>query len=210
MSQTWSPKDYEHHAAFVPELGLPMLAWLAPAKGERVLDLGCGDGTLTAQIVGTGARVVGVDSSPAMVDAARARGIDAHVIDAACLPFESEFDAVFSNAALHWVHQADAALTGIARALRPGGRFVAEFGGHLNVASITVAIRAVFAARHLRPVWPWYISDRRRICRQSCCRRARGLGDRPRASSNRAAHGDRRLADDVRRLDVVECATEQP
>ena len=155
MSQTWSPKDYQHHAAFVPELCFPMLAWLAPAKGEHVLDLGCGDGMLTAQILGTGARVVGVDSSPAMVEAARARGIDAHVIDAASLPFESEFDAVFSNAALHWVHQADAALAGIARALRPGGRFIAEFGGHLNVASIAVAIRAVFAARHLRLVWPW-------------------------------------------------------
>lgn len=155
MPQTWSPQDYQNHAAFVPELGLPLLGWLAPSPGERILDLGCGDGTLTAQIVATGAEVTGVDSSPAMVEAARQRGIDAHVGDATRLPYEAEFDAVFSNAALHWVLQADAALHGIACALKPGGRFVAELGGYLNVAAIAVAFRAVFAARRLPLVWPW-------------------------------------------------------
>ena len=152
MPQTWSPQDYQNHAAFVPELGLPLLGWLAPSPGERILDLGCGDGTLTAQIVATGAEVMGVDSSPAMVEAARQRGIDAHVGDATRLPYEAEFDAVFSNAALHWVLQADAALHGIACALKPGGRFVAELGGYpercSNRGSISRGVcRATPAAR---------------------------------------------------------------
>jgi SAM-dependent methyltransferase len=156
MTQSWSPADYQKHAAFVPALGAPMLGVLAPQAGERILDLGCGDGVLTAQIIESGAKVVGVDASPEMVAAARARGIDAHVVDASALPFASEFDAVFSNAVLHWVPDADAVLRGVSRALRPGGRFVAEFGGHLNVAAISAGIRAVFKARGLALAWPWY------------------------------------------------------
>ena len=156
MTQSWSPADYKQHAAFVPALGAPMLGVLAPQAGERILDLGCGDGVLTAQIVESGAKVVGVDASPDMITAARARGIDAHVADASALPFDAEFDAVFSNAVLHWVPDADAVLRGVSRALRPGGRFVAEFGGHLNVAAISAGIRAVFKARGLALAWPWY------------------------------------------------------
>src|SRR4029077_3379462 len=105
---------------------------LAPTAGERILGIGCGDGTLTAQMVEQGGIVTGVDASPEMIDAARLRGIDAHVVDATALTFDAEFDAVFSNAALHWIADADAVLRGVARALKPGGRFVAEFGGHLN------------------------------------------------------------------------------
>ncbi len=120
---------------------------LNPRAGERILDVGCGEGSLTTRIVAAGATVVGVDASEEMVAAARARGLDARMIDAEQLPFEREFDAVFSNAALHWVRDHDAMLTGVHRALKPGGRFVAEFGGHGNIAAIQVAIRSVLAHR---------------------------------------------------------------
>ena len=156
MTQQWSPADYQRHAAFVPALGASILARLDPKAGERVLDLGCGDGVLTAQISAAGAVVTGVDASPEMVRAAAARGVDAHLVDARKLPFHGEFDAVFSNAVLHWVPEADAVIAGVARSLRPGGRFVAEFGGHTNVAAIAVAIRAVFGRHGVRYSSPWY------------------------------------------------------
>jgi SAM-dependent methyltransferase len=156
MAQEWSSSDYRRHASFVPALGASILSQLAPRAGERVLDLGCGDGVLTQQIAASGATVVGVDASPDMVAAARALGLDARLVDARALPFECEFDAVFSNAALHWIPEADAVLAGVARALRPNGRFVAEFGGHTNVAAIAVAIRAVFGRHGIAFTSPWY------------------------------------------------------
>lgn len=156
MSQHWSPSDYQANAGFVPLLGASILAQLAPQAGERILDLGCGDGVLTQQIVDAGASVLGVDASAAMVASAVARGLDAHVVDATRLTFNAEFDAVFSNAVLHWVPDADAALAGVRRALKHGGRFVAEFGGHGNVAAITVALRAVFSRHGLTFASPWY------------------------------------------------------
>jgi len=156
MSQIWSPTDYQHHAAFVPALAATILARLAPQAGERILDLGCGDGVLTADLVSSGAEVVAVDASAPMVAAAVARGIAARVMDARALTFTAEFDAVFSNAVLHWIPEADAVLAGVARALTPGGRFVAEFGGHTNVAAIVVALRAVFASHGLTFQSPWY------------------------------------------------------
>jgi trans-aconitate methyltransferase len=156
MTQTWSPSGYAHHAAFVPALGAGILEKLAPVAGERILDLGCGDGSLTVRLIERGARVVGIDASPEMVTAARARGIDAHVMDATRLTFVTEFDAVFSNAVLHWIHDQDAVLAGVARALVPGGRFVAEFGGHTNIASISVALRAVLGRRRLPYNRHWY------------------------------------------------------
>jgi len=156
MAQTWSPADYRANASFVPELGAPMVARLAPKPGERILDLGCGDGVLTAQLAESGAIVIGVDASPAMVASAQGRGLDARVVDATALPFSAEFDAVFSNATLHWVHDADAVLAGIVRALKPGGRFVAEFGGHGNVAAVSVAARAVLQRHKIPFEWPWY------------------------------------------------------
>jgi trans-aconitate methyltransferase len=143
MTQSWNPTNYAEIGAFVPALGAGVLEWLAPKPGERILDLGCGDGQLTAKIVAAGAEVVGVDASPAMVEGALAKGIDARVCNAEALPFNSEFDAVFSNAALHWVRDQDAMLAGVKRALKPGGRFVAEMGGHGNVAAILVALTAV-------------------------------------------------------------------
>lgn len=156
MSQTWSPSDYQSNAGFVPVLGASILAQLAAKPGERILDLGCGDGVLTQQLVEAGASVIGVDASEPMVAAAVARGLDARVVDARHLAFDVEFDAVFSNAVLHWIPEADAVLAGVRRALRPGGRFVAEFGGHTNVAAIVVALRAVFAKHGLVFDSPWY------------------------------------------------------
>ena len=156
MSNSWNPEQYARNASFVPALGADILARLAPRAGERILDLGCGNGTLTADIIAAGATVVGVDSSADMVQASRARGIDARVMDAAALTFDAEFDAVFSNAVLHWVRDAEAAAAGILRALKPGGRFVAELGGYTNVAAISVAIRAVLARHHIDVNWPWY------------------------------------------------------
>ena len=140
----------------MPALGAGILARLAPKQGERILDLGCGDGTLTVQIADLGASVVGVDSSPAMVAAARARGIDARLMNISALSFDNEFDAVFSNAVLHWVRDADAAVAGVYRALCHGGRLVAEFGGHTNVAAIGTALRAVLARHAVEYEWPWY------------------------------------------------------
>ena len=143
MSQIWDPQQYELNGAFVHELAGGVLEWLAAAPGEQILDLGCGDGQLTRRIMAAGAKVVGLDSSPQMVAAARALGIDATVGSAEAIPFEARsFNAVFSNAALHWVHDHDAMLGSVKRVLKSGGRFVAEFGGHGNIAAIRVAMRA--------------------------------------------------------------------
>ena len=143
----WTSDSYRANAAYVPALGAAVFELLNPRIGERILDLGCGEGALTEKIVAAGATVVGVDASADMVAAAKARGLDARLIDAERLPFAREFDAVFSNAALHWVRDHDAMLDGVHRALKPGGRFVAEFGGHGNIAAIQVAIRSVLAHR---------------------------------------------------------------
>jgi trans-aconitate methyltransferase len=141
----WTSDTYRSNAAYVPALGAAVFELLNPQPGERILDLGCGEGSLTEKIAAAGATVVGVDASAEMIAAATARGLDARLIDAERLPFEREFDAVFSNAALHWVRDHDAMLAGVHRSLRRGGRFVAEFGGHGNIAAIQVAIRSVLA-----------------------------------------------------------------
>lgn len=156
--QTWSPDTYEENARFVSDLGAGVVEWLAPRGDERILDLGCGDGALTERLVEAGAEVVGVDSSAALLEAARARGLDAREMDGQALDFESEFDAVFSNAALHWMSDARSVVAGVWRALRPGGRFVAEFGGHGNVATFVTAMRYT-ALRHggdMALAGPWF------------------------------------------------------
>jgi SAM-dependent methyltransferase len=157
-TQSWNAGRYQAHAGFVPVLGQPVLDLLQPKPGERVLDLGCGDGVLTAKLAAAGARVIGVDASEAMVEAARARGLDARLMDGAALDLGGGFDAVFSNAALHWMLDPDAVIQGVARTLKPGGRFVGEFGGHGNVAAITVALIAVLARRGVdgAACSPWY------------------------------------------------------
>lgn len=148
MPQTWNPDTYSRDAAFVPALGEGALEWLAAQPGESILDLGCGDGQLTRRLVETGASVIGIDASREMVAAARARGVKADHGSAESLPYPDHvFDAVFSNAALHWVRGQDEMLTQVRRVLRPGGRFVAEMGGHGNIAAIRVAFASVLS-RH--------------------------------------------------------------
>ena len=156
--QTWDPATYARNARFVSDLGAPVLELLAPRAGERILDLGCGDGVLTKKLVDLGGDVVAIDASAPQVEAARKLGLDARVMDAAALPFEAEFDAVFSNAVLHWIKRADPMMAAVYRALKPGGRFVAECGGHGCVDTIKTALVAAMNRRGVDgdALVPWY------------------------------------------------------
>lgn len=159
VAQDWQAARYERHAGFVAELGRPVVDLLAPRAGERILDLGCGDGALTLRLVELGCRVIGVDAAPDMVARARARSLDARLMDGHALTFQRCFDGVLSNAALHWMRRDPAAVAaGVARALVPGGRFAGEMGGHGNVAAIVTALIAVLEARGLdgAAAVPWY------------------------------------------------------
>jgi SAM-dependent methyltransferase len=153
--QVWSAEGYARHAGFVPALGEVLLDWLAARPGEAVLDLGCGDGVLTARIVAAGARVTGLEPDPAMAEAARGRGIAVLEQDAHDPLGEGAYDAVFSNAALHWMRAPARVLGHAFTALRPGGRLVAEQGGHGNCAAIVTALNAARGARGLAPRFPW-------------------------------------------------------
>jgi trans-aconitate methyltransferase len=159
-AQEWNSSRYAQNARFVSDLGQAVFDLLKPQPGERILDLGCGDGALTEKIVGAGAQVVGVDASSDMVLAAKRRGLDARVMDGYGLTFDSEFDAVFSNAALHWMNRdPDAVLQGVRRALQPGGRFAAEMGGHGCAAAIAVALCATlerYGVANPASRIPWY------------------------------------------------------
>ena len=150
-SSRWNPADYIAYASFVPALGAQVLALLDPQPNEYILDLGCGDGALTRKLVTAGARVVGIDASGDMVAAAKARGLDARVGNAHNLPFRSEFDAVFSNAAVHWMLDPPAVAANVFAALNPGGRFVGEMGGEGNIAILRAGLRAELAQRGYRP-----------------------------------------------------------
>ena len=160
VEQRWDPARYRRNAAFVAELGRPLLDLLAPAPGERILDLGCGDGALTA-LIAEHARVFGVDASAEQVAAARARGLEAAIADGTRLGFAGEFDAVFSNAALHWMRDPDAVIDGVWRALKPGGRFVAECGGAGNVETVRRALATALARRGVdaEAASPWYFPE---------------------------------------------------
>ena len=156
--QTWDPDSYARNARFVSDLGAPVLELLAPQPGERILDLGCGDGALTAKLVALGCSVLGVDASAAQVEACRRLGLDTRVGDGERLNCGAEFDAVFSNAALHWMKRPDDVIAGVSRALKAGGRFVAEFGGFGCVEKIKRALIASLATRGIdgERLNPWY------------------------------------------------------
>ena len=161
MTQSWDPQGYADNARFVAELGMPVVELLAPRAGERILDLGCGDGFLTARLAAMGVTVVGVDASAPFIAAAQGLGLDARLGDAQRLTFAEEFDAVFSNAVLHWMKDPDAAIDGVWRALKPGGRFVAECGGEGCVAQIRAALGRALARRGIdaATVDPWYFAS---------------------------------------------------
>ena len=157
-SQTWDPERYARNARFVADLGAPVVALLAPRAGERILDLGCGDGVLTTKLASMGCHVIGVDASAPQIGAARKLGVDARVMNGEALDFDGEFDAVFSNAALHWMRNPAKVIGGVHRALRPQGRFVAEFGGHGCVAKIRGALTEALNRRGINgeAASPWY------------------------------------------------------
>ena len=162
-SQRWDPDLYAARASFVHGMAADLVELLAPRAGERVLDLGCGTGELAASIARTGANVVGLDGSPEMIAAARRRAPDLEFVvgDGQALGYSAEFDAVFSNAALHWMLRADDVVRGVARALRPGGRFVAEFGGHGCIREVRDAVVEALLRRGEDPSeWlRWYFPN---------------------------------------------------
>jgi len=158
LAQTWDPANYARNGRFVSDLGSRVMELLAPRPGERILDLGCGDGALTKKLADLGCEVVAVDSSAPQIEAARKLGLDAHVMSAEALPFREEFDAVFSNAVLHWIKRADAMIAAVYRSLRWGGRFVAECGGHGCVHKIRTALVQALDRRGMdgEARVPWY------------------------------------------------------
>ena len=153
----WNAEDYARVGGFVAELGAAALELLDPQPGEHILDVGCGDGTLTEKIVERGATVTGIDNSLEMIGAARAKGLDARLMDAAQLKFGEAFDAAFSNATLHWVLDKERAARAIWFALKPGGRFAGEMGGEGNLAKLREALDDILVARGYGP--PTYAAN---------------------------------------------------
>ncbi|MEK0181984.1 MAG: class I SAM-dependent methyltransferase [Oscillatoriales cyanobacterium] len=162
MSQDfWNSALYEGNHAFVWQYGESLLELLAPTTGEHILDLGCGTGQLTAKIAESGAFVHGIDSSLSMITQARANysQLEFAVADARDFQVEQPLDAVFSNAVLHWIKQPDAVINCVEKALKPGGRFVAEFGGKGNVGAIVRALLSVLSeigCESPASLNPWY------------------------------------------------------
>ena len=146
-NQQWNPKDYGKSADFVPALGRPVIELLAPQAGEKILDVACGDGILTKELVEQGFDVTGVDASAEMVAAAQANGVNALQMDAERLTFHEAFDAVMSNAALHWMSDQYAVVRGVWQALKPGGRFACECGGEGCVRIIREGMKIALIKR---------------------------------------------------------------
>lgn len=167
-TNTWNPSLYDTRGSFVATYGTTLLDVLVPKSGERILDLGCGTGALTRSIADRGASTVGVDASPEMIEAAERQhpGLEWRVADGQALDFASEFDAVFSNAALHWMPNADGVAQGVRRALRAGGRFVAELGGDGCVGAVRTALHAELSGTaHLERAIPaWYFPSVAQYC----------------------------------------------
>jgi len=159
-SLAWDPVLYRGAGSFVSHLGAGLVDLLDPRPHERILDLGCGTGELTRAIADRGATVTGVDADAGMIAQARTLypELAFHVGDGQALSFDTEFEAVFSNAALHWMTRPRDVATGVSRALRPGGRLVAELGGADNVAIVRNALSAVLRDQGFpsAPVPVWY------------------------------------------------------
>lgn len=157
----WNAGDYARVGGFVAELGGAALDLLDPQPRERILDVGCGDGTLSCKIVERGATVLGIDNSLDMIAAARAKGLDALLLAAESMQFFVEFDAAFSNATLHWVLEKEQAARAIFHALKPGGRFAGEMGGEGNLRTLRDALDEELVIRgYVPPVEAsnWYAS----------------------------------------------------
>ena len=157
----WDAADYARVGAFVAELGEAALDLLDPKPGERILDIGCGEGTLTRKIIDRGANVLGIDNSPEMIAASRAKGVDALLLAAEDMQFFAQFDAAFSNATLHWVLEKEQAARAIFRALKSGGRFAGEMGGEGNIRNLREALDEELIIRGYAPpveAGNWYAS----------------------------------------------------
>ncbi|WP_223191173.1 class I SAM-dependent methyltransferase [Paraburkholderia panacisoli] len=159
IHQKWSPQLYESNARFVGDLATGAVELLNPRPGERIIDIGCGDGYLTEKIASTGALMTGVDYSPELVAVARARGLDVRVGNAEEMDFFQDFDGAFSNAAMHWMPRADAVVKNVEKALKPGGRFVGEFAGARNAYHIRQAVHEALTRRGFdaAEIDPWYL-----------------------------------------------------
>src|SRR5271165_5190167 len=156
----WDAGLYDDKHSFVWKMAEGLLDLLAAQPGEQILDIGCGTGHLTAKIAATGAQVTGIDRSPEMIRQAREAypAIRFEVANATKIPMQESFDAVFSNATLHWIKEPEKVISETSRLLRPGGRFVAEFGGHGNIAGLVAAAERAWDILQLPPPMPnpWY------------------------------------------------------
>lgn len=158
-SDPWKPGLYDDKHSFVWKLGSSVVDLLAPLSGERILDVGCGTGQLTGQIADAGVEVVGLDNSPQMIDEARRLypQVEFQLDDAHDFDVGEPFDAVFSNAALHWIQEPARVVACIARALKPQCRLVVEFGGQGNVRYLADAIETACGTMlHKTVSHPWY------------------------------------------------------
>jgi trans-aconitate methyltransferase len=160
-SSSWNSGLYQSSHAFVWQFGRDLLAMLLPKAGERILDVGCGTGQLTAEIANSGADVIGLDQSPEMIVSAKENypELQFEVADIAATSYDNEFDAVFSNAALHWVRNQQGAINAIARALKPGGRLIFEMGGRGNIQQIWNAATQALVAMGVKDpekLSPWF------------------------------------------------------